>query len=172
MLYIGQLYSAGFIHRYVLLVFWLGQGTNSNPLGSGITVYVLQAGPQGISASFSIDSGTATTATLGAPPGPQYYTPQVVLFNIQNIPSGTHTAVMTVLDWNGGFSGMMLDYFDINQAEVAGPTASSGPSPTTQSPSSTPLPVLTTETIAIAYVTSMESVFPSSTSSSSPTSET
>ena len=75
-----------------------------------------------MSASLSIDSGTATTATLGAPPAPQYYVPQVVLFNVLNIPSGTHTAVMTVLDWNGGFSGMMLDYIDVNQTEVAGPT--------------------------------------------------
>ena len=129
------------------MVFWFSGWDKGKfrPLGSGITVYVLQAGPQGMSASLSIDSGTATTATLGAPPSPQYYIPHVTLFSVQNIPSGTHTAVMTVLDWNGGFSGMMLDYFDINQAEVAGPTTGSSPSsgssssPTTaaQPPSST-----------------------------------
>jgi hypothetical protein len=149
--------------------FLAGSRVKFHHLGSGITVYVLQAGPQGMSASLSIDSGTATTATLGAPPSPQYYIPQVVLFNVQNIASGTHTAVMTVLDWNGGFSGMMLDYFDINQAEVAGPITSSSLSPTTQSPYSTPPPVLT-ETIV--YVTSVFSVLPSSTGSSSPTSKT
>ncbi|KAF8558505.1 hypothetical protein OG21DRAFT_1481486 [Imleria badia] len=105
--------------------------------GSGITIYVLQAGPQGMSASLSIDSGTATTATLGAPPAPQYYIPHVTLFNVQNIPSGTHTAAMTVLDWNGGFSGMMLDYIDVNQAVVTGPTTSSSSSPS-PSPSANP----------------------------------
>ena len=109
-------------------------------LGSGITIYVLQAGPQGMSASLSIDSGTATTATLGAPPPPQYYVPHVTLFNVQNIQSGTHSAVMTVLDWNGGFSGMMLDYIDVNQAEVSAPTSSNpNPSPSpSPSPSSNP----------------------------------
>ncbi|KAF8123746.1 hypothetical protein EV363DRAFT_1403610 [Boletus edulis] len=114
--------------------------------GSGITIYVLRAGPQGMSASLSIDSGSATTATLDAPPPPQDYIPHAVLFNVQNIPSGTHTAVMTVQDWNGGFSGMMLDYINVNQAQVSGPTSpspipipSSTPSSTpAQSPSSTP----------------------------------
>ena len=132
------------------LDFLAGTRDEFRPLGSGITVYVLQAGPQGMSASLSIDSGTATTATLGAPPAPQYYISHVTLFNVQNIPSGTHTAVMTVLDWNGGFSGMMLDYFDINEVEVAGPTTSSSPSPSpttsstpAQSPSSTPTPTST-----------------------------
>lgn len=102
-----------------------------------------------MSASLSIDSGTATTATLGAPPAPQYYIPRVILFNVQDIPSGTHTAVMTVLDWNGGSSGMMLDYIYVNQAVVTSPTTSSNPasilspsssSPTQASSSSTPLP--------------------------------
>jgi len=147
--------------------------------GSGLTIYVLQAGPQGMSASLSIDSGTATTATLGAPPAPQYYIPHVTLFNVQNIPSGTHTAVMTVLDWNGGFSGMMLDYIDVNQAEVAGPTSGS-PTPTTaQSPSSTPptstnpQPTSQQTSSLVASVLSSQSsgvtALPSSTSSGSDT---
>lgn len=100
--------------------------------GSGITIYVLQAGPQGMSASLSIDSGTATTATLAAPPAPQYNIPRVVLFNVQNMVSGNHTAVMTVLDWDGGFSGMMLDYIDVNEAVVTGTT------PTTSAANQTP----------------------------------
>ncbi|KIJ63306.1 hypothetical protein HYDPIDRAFT_29564 [Hydnomerulius pinastri MD-312] len=113
--------------------------------GSGITIYVLQAGPQGMSASLSIDSGSATTATLPAPPAPQYNIPHVTLFNVQNLPSGTHTAVMTVQDWNGGFSGMMLDYIDVNQAVVAAPSSNSptpspppSPSPTPSSTSAAP----------------------------------
>lgn len=113
-------------------------------LGSGITIYVLRAGPQGMSASLSINSGTPTTATLDVPPAPQYYIPQQVLFSVQNLVSGTYSAVMTVEDWNGGFSGMMLDYIDVNQAVVAGPTTSpsSSPSPSSsngaQSQSGTP----------------------------------
>ncbi|KAI6009410.1 hypothetical protein F5J12DRAFT_823448 [Pisolithus orientalis] len=112
-------------------------------LGSGITIYVLQAGPQGMSASLSIDSGTATTATLGAPPAPQYNIPQVVLFDVQNLVSGNHTAIMTVLDWDDGFSGMMLDYIDVNDAVVAGttpttPVANQTPTPTTTQSSSNP----------------------------------
>jgi len=99
--------------------------------GSGITVYVLRAGPQGMSASLTIDSGSATTATLDVPPAPQYYIPRQVLFNVQNLVSGTHSAVMTVQDWNGGFSGMMLDYININQASVSGPTTSAPPNPST-----------------------------------------
>ncbi|KAI6138962.1 hypothetical protein BKA82DRAFT_3011561 [Pisolithus tinctorius] len=111
--------------------------------GSGITIYVLQAGPQGMSASLSIDSGTATTATLGAPPAPQYNIPRVVLFDVQNLVSGNHTAIMTVLDWDGGFSGMMLDYIDVNDAVVAGttsttPVTNQTPTPTTTQSSSNP----------------------------------
>ncbi|KAI6111024.1 hypothetical protein F5141DRAFT_1112102 [Pisolithus sp. B1] len=99
--------------------------------GSGITIYVLQAGPQGMSASLSIDSGTATTSTLAAPPAPQYNIPLVVLFDVQNLVSGNHSATMTVLDWDGGFSGMMLDYIDVNEAVVAGTTSTT---PAKQSP--------------------------------------
>lgn len=111
-------------------------------LGSGITIYVLQAGPQGMSASLSIDSGSATTATLAAPPAPQYNIPHVVLFRVQNLFSGTHTAVMTVLDWEGGFSGMMLDYIDVNEAVVsASSSTTSNPTPTpTFTSTQTPTP--------------------------------
>ncbi|KAI6038440.1 hypothetical protein EDC04DRAFT_3090823 [Pisolithus marmoratus] len=103
--------------------------------GSGITIYVLQAGPQGMSASLSIDSGTATTATLSAPPAPQYNIPHVTLFSVQNLVSGNHTATMTVLDWDGGFSGMMLDYIDVNEAVVAGTTSTT--SAVNQTPTTT-----------------------------------
>jgi hypothetical protein len=95
-----------------------------------------------MSASLSIDSGSATTSTLDAPPAPQYNIPQVTLFSVQNLVSGTHTALMTVLTWNGGISGMMLDYIDVNQAVVAAPTSnpaqstSSTPSATTATPTS------------------------------------
>ncbi|KAI6129060.1 hypothetical protein EV401DRAFT_2066982 [Pisolithus croceorrhizus] len=96
-----------------------------------------------MSASLSIDSGTATTATLAAPPAPHYNIPFVVLFDVQNLVSGNHSATMTVLDWDGGFSGMMLDYIDVNEAVVAGTTstthaASQSPTAATTQGSSSP----------------------------------
>ncbi|KAF9239702.1 hypothetical protein BU15DRAFT_61917 [Melanogaster broomeanus] len=112
--------------------------------GSGITIYVLQAGLTGMSASLTVDSAPATTTTLAAPPAPQYYIPRVPIFSVQNLVSGTHTAVMSVLDWNGGQSAMMLDYIDVNQAMVAAPSSST-PAPT-PSPSPTPTPTPTTTT--------------------------
>lgn len=137
---------------------------------------MLRAGSHGMSASLSIDSGTATTKTLAAPAAPNYYTPRVTLFNIQSLPSGTHTAVMTVLDWNGTFSGMMLDYINVNQAEVAGPTSgSASPSSVPTTAQSTPDPQTASQqtssigTLASAAYTQSSGVtaLPSSTSSGS-----
>jgi len=136
-------------------------------VGSGITIYVLQAGPQGMSASLSIDSGSATTATLAAPPSPQYNIPHVVLFSVQNLVSGTHTAIMTVLDWQGGFSGMMLDYIDVNEAIVAGSsstTPSSTPTPTS-SQTSASASSLSQSSISHSTQSSLSTLSPSVTSS-------
>ncbi|KAG6334795.1 hypothetical protein ID866_4294 [Astraeus odoratus] len=121
-------------HQITVLSSSRSQVWNLSPLRSGITIYVLQAGPQGMSASLSIDSGTASTATLAAPPAPQYNIPHVTLFSVQGLVSGTHSAEMTVLDWDGGISGMMLDYIDVNEAVVSAtstsPTTSSTPTTT------------------------------------------
>ncbi|KAI9569020.1 hypothetical protein HD554DRAFT_643022 [Boletus coccyginus] len=150
-------------------------------VGSGLTIYVLRAGSHGTSASLSIDSGTATTKTLAAPAAPNYYAPRVTLFNIQSLPSGTHTAVMTVLDWNGTFSGMMLDYINVNQAEVAGPTsgsaspssvpttAQSTPDPQTASQQTSSIGTLASAAYTLSSQSSGVTALPSSTSSGSDT---
>ncbi|KAF8552832.1 hypothetical protein OG21DRAFT_1511006 [Imleria badia] len=93
--------------------------------GSGITIYVLQAGAQGINASLTIDGGAPKYNVLPAPPGPNFYTPSVTLFSIQGMTTGNHTATMTVQNWNNIFSGMMFDYAVINQTVVSTTTTSS-----------------------------------------------
>ena len=93
--------------------------------GSGITIYVLQAGAQGINASLTIDGGAPKYNILPAPPGPNFYIPNVTLFSIQGITTGNHTATMTVQNWDNIFSGMMFDYAVINQTIVAATTTTS-----------------------------------------------
>ncbi|KAF9239698.1 hypothetical protein BU15DRAFT_61913 [Melanogaster broomeanus] len=97
--------------------------------GSGITIYVLQAGLLGMSASLTIDLAPAISTALAAPPAPQYYKARVPVFSVQGLVSGNHTVVMSVLDWNNSYSAMMLDYIDVNQAVVTSST------PTTTTPS-------------------------------------
>ncbi|KAG6380395.1 hypothetical protein JVT61DRAFT_8513 [Boletus reticuloceps] len=92
--------------------------------GSGITIYVLQAGPQGINASITIDGGAPKNNVLPAPPSPHFYAPNVTLFSVQGITTGNHTATMTVQNWDNIFSGMMFDYAVINQTIVATTTSS------------------------------------------------
>ncbi|KAF8452778.1 hypothetical protein L210DRAFT_3437348 [Boletus edulis BED1] len=92
--------------------------------GSGITIYVLQAGSQGTNASLTIDGGAPKYNVLPPPPGPHFYTPNVTLFSVQGITTGNHTATMTVQNWDNIFSGMMFDYAVINQTIVATTTSS------------------------------------------------
>ncbi|KAF9239700.1 hypothetical protein BU15DRAFT_61915 [Melanogaster broomeanus] len=105
--------------------------------GSGITMYVLQAGAWGVAASLTVDSGFAISNTLAAPPAPQYDIPRVPIFNVQNLVSGNHTAMMLVLDWDGDQSIMMLDYIDVNQTVVASSTPTTTTHSTTASGSHT-----------------------------------
>ncbi|KAF8551860.1 hypothetical protein OG21DRAFT_1466622 [Imleria badia] len=94
--------------------------------GSGITIYVLQAGAQGINASLTIDGGAPNYNVLPAPTGPNFYTPNVTLFSIQGMTTGNHTATMTVQNWENIFSGMMFDYAEINQTVVSATTTTTG----------------------------------------------
>ncbi|KAH7920453.1 hypothetical protein BV22DRAFT_1050334 [Leucogyrophana mollusca] len=105
--------------------------------GSGVTIYVLQAGPQGMSANITIDGGSPMTNTLAAPPAPNWYISNVKLFDVQSLPSGDHTLTMTVLTWDGIWSGMMLDYVTVNQTLVNPPATSSSSSATTSTSTST-----------------------------------
>ncbi|KAF9239701.1 hypothetical protein BU15DRAFT_46593 [Melanogaster broomeanus] len=113
--------------------------------GSGITIYILQAGLTGMSASLTVDSAPAISTSLAAPPAPQYYKARVPMFSVQNLVSGNHTVVMSVLDWNNSHSAMMLDYIDVNQAVVASSTPST--------PSTTPSASDTTFAAASATAT-------------------
>jgi hypothetical protein len=106
--------------------------------GSGIAIYVLQAGAQGINASLTIDGGAPNYNVLPAPPGPNFYIPNVTLFSIQGVTTGNHTATMTVLNWDNIFSGMMFDYVEINQTIVSTTTTSSVVSSTAASTTSNP----------------------------------
>lgn len=70
-----------------------------------------------MSALLMIDSGLPTMATLDAPPSLQYDILHVMLFNMQGFLLQSHSAMITVLDWNSGFSEMMLDYINMNKTE-------------------------------------------------------
>ena len=112
-------------------------------LGSGITIYVFNAGVTGMTAGFSVDGGTAVPSTIQAPPPPDYQVSNVSLYNIQGLPSGNHTMQMSLLDWNGGGTSMKFDYAYVNETFVASPAATSSTSSmistsASQTPTQTP----------------------------------
>lgn len=107
-------------------------------VGSGATVYVFLEGNEGINISVTLDGGPSVISVV-APIPPFNHKANVSLYSIQSLNSGAHTLIVTVLDWNETFSGMMLDYIDVNETmtELNGSmtvTTSVGvrtPSPTT-----------------------------------------
>ncbi|KAI6129052.1 hypothetical protein EV401DRAFT_1928965 [Pisolithus croceorrhizus] len=105
--------------------------------GSGITVFVYQAGPVGINASISIDGGRNETNVLSAPPAPNYEVANVSMFSVQELETGSHTLWMTVNDLFGSCSGMMFDYAYVNETFVSAAEASAATA-TTSSTSSLP----------------------------------
>ena len=107
-------------------------------LGSGITMYVFNAGASGMTASFSIDGAPAVSSSINAPPGPNFQVSNVSLYNIQGLTSGNHTMMMTVLDWNGSPTSMKFDYAYVNESLVAAHTTSLTSSTTSTSTSQTP----------------------------------
>ncbi|KAF8558510.1 hypothetical protein OG21DRAFT_1504252 [Imleria badia] len=103
--------------------------------GSGITVYVYQAGPVGINASITIDNAHAQTNVLNAPPAPNYENTNVSMFNVQQLQSGPHTLSLLINDLSGSYSGMMFDYAYVNESLVTTTTTT-----TTATSTSTPTP--------------------------------
>lgn len=83
-------------------------------LGTGATLYVLQAGSQGLNVSVSVDDGPDTFNTLAPPQGPDFYQSNVSLFDVQSLSFGQHSLVLTVYDYGLGSSNMMFDYATIN----------------------------------------------------------
>ena len=96
--------------------------------GSGITMYVFSAGLSGVTASFSVDGGTAVSNSTGAPPGPTFQMSNVSVYDIQGLPTGNHTITMTLLDWNGGPTFMRFDYAHVNETYVGDPVKTSSTS--------------------------------------------
>ncbi|KAF8432433.1 hypothetical protein L210DRAFT_3763893 [Boletus edulis BED1] len=90
--------------------------------GSGITVYVNQAGPVGINASITVDGANAQTNVLNAPPAPAYQIANVSMFDVQQLPSGSHTLKLLINDLFGSYTGMMFDYAYVNETLVANTT--------------------------------------------------
>ncbi|KAF9228702.1 hypothetical protein BS17DRAFT_205950 [Gyrodon lividus] len=133
--------------------------------GSGITVYILNAGFQGVSANLSVDGGQAVTTTIAAPSEPSYQTPNVSLFSVQSLPSTEHNAKLNILDWNTGATSLYFDYALINESYVGFPIAFSSFSATsttssasasssvqrnsTSAPTTTPLATVSTTSVRI-----------------------
>ncbi|KIK99733.1 hypothetical protein PAXRUDRAFT_23588 [Paxillus rubicundulus Ve08.2h10] len=90
----------------------------SLPRGSGIIVYILNAGFQGVGASLSVDGGQAVTKTIAAPSAPSYQTPRVPLFSMQKMPYADHNATLNVLDWNDEATSFYFDYALINESNL------------------------------------------------------
>ncbi|KAG9318220.1 hypothetical protein JVU11DRAFT_301 [Chiua virens] len=99
--------------------------------GSGITVYVLLAGFQGVNASLAIDGGQAVTATLQPP----------------SLPSSDHTATINILDWDNGDTSLYFDWAHINESLVELPTS---PSTSSVTRSSFPTSSVTSTSVTIA----------------------
>ncbi|KAF8128429.1 hypothetical protein EV363DRAFT_423432 [Boletus edulis] len=108
--------------------------------GSGITIYVLQAGPWGVNASLTIDEGAPNYNALPAPSGPDYYAPNVTLLSVQGITTGNHTATMAVQNWDNVSGTMLFDYAVINQTIVATTTSSVASSTAVSTVTSKPTP--------------------------------
>ncbi|KAL4065233.1 hypothetical protein J3A83DRAFT_4375760 [Scleroderma citrinum] len=96
--------------------------------GSGITIFVYQAGPTGINASFAIDDSHTQTKALNAPPAPNYKIANVSMFNVQH--------------------GMMRDYAYVNETLVTTPAPETTTSATTTALSSSSSSSTSTATTA------------------------
>ena len=106
-------------------------------IGSGVTIYVLQAGLQGISVNVAVDGNSPTMSTLDPAPAPYFYQSNVSIYDIQSLPSTTHSLTLTVLTWSDTFSGMMLDYLVVNETVVS-PSPSASTLPATSSVGTSP----------------------------------
>ena len=101
-------------------------------LGSGVTLYVSQAGPNGVFVNISVDGNSSTTKILDPPPPPDFYQSNVSIFDIQSLPSTSHTINLRVLSYF-----LMFDYAAVNTTIVSPiPSSSSSSESSTTSPSS------------------------------------
>ncbi|KAI6138949.1 hypothetical protein BKA82DRAFT_598504 [Pisolithus tinctorius] len=100
--------------------------------GTGITIYVLNAGFQGVNASLSVDGKYSVNGTVPPPTPPSYQTPRVSLLAIQSLPYDYHIATLSILDWDGSNTSLYFDYALIEDANIQ--------TTTSQLPTLTPTP--------------------------------
>ncbi|KAH7890020.1 hypothetical protein F5I97DRAFT_627757 [Phlebopus sp. FC_14] len=148
--------------------------------GSGVTIYILNAGFQGVSASLTVDNGQAVTTTIPPPNPPSYQTPNVSLFSIQSLSYDNHNAKVSLLDWNNQGTALYFDYALINESYVepvvppsSAPATTSHPTsttaPTTSSTSSTPTPSSSSLAMNSTTVSSSSSSTTTRSTSATPT---
>ncbi|KAI6103122.1 hypothetical protein EDD16DRAFT_327927 [Pisolithus croceorrhizus] len=94
--------------------------------GTGITIYVTNAGFQGANASLDIDGTYLVSGTLPPPTPPSYQTPRVSLLAIQSLAYAYHTATLSILDWNAGNTSLYFDYALVEDSNIQ--TTTSRPS--------------------------------------------
>jgi len=107
-------------------------------IGSGITIYVVQVNFAAINVSVTVDSLLPAIRTF---PEPQWYLHNFSLFDIQELPSGSHTVDVALLDsqynandkyvYTNGTSALAFDFAIINDQLI-----SSSSTPVTSPPSS------------------------------------
>ncbi|KAH7914080.1 hypothetical protein BJ138DRAFT_1000952, partial [Hygrophoropsis aurantiaca] len=100
--------------------------------GSGITYFAFQSGPVVINATITIDDQNPQTVVLNTPPGPAYEVPNVTMFDVQGLVSGSHSAQVLINDLQGSYSGMMFDYANVNETIVGSTSFAPTSSMTTQ----------------------------------------
>ncbi|KIK18766.1 hypothetical protein PISMIDRAFT_177754 [Pisolithus microcarpus 441] len=131
--------------------------------GTGITIYVMNAGFQGVNASLSIDGASSVNGTIPPPTPPSYQTPRVSLLAIQSLAYAYHMATLSILDWDGGNTSLYFDYALVEDSSTQ--TTTSQPSTPATTPLATPspanafsseLPASTFSTIVTATTTTAE----------------
>lgn len=109
--------------------------------GTGITIYVTNAGFQGVNASLSVDGAYSVNGTIPPPTPPSYQTPRVSLLAIQSLAYAYHIATLSILDWETGNTSLYFDYAMVEDSTVQ--TTTSQLSTLATTPSATPFPVNT-----------------------------
>ncbi|KAI6038436.1 hypothetical protein EDC04DRAFT_2695214 [Pisolithus marmoratus] len=114
--------------------------------GTGITIYVTNAGFQGVNASLSVDGVHSINGTIPPPTSPSYQTPRVSLLAIQSLAYAYHIATLSILDWDGGNTSLYFDY-----AMIEDSTATS--QPLTPTPTTSAIPSLPSTFLSMPSVT-------------------
>ncbi|KAI6164198.1 hypothetical protein EDD17DRAFT_1562744 [Pisolithus thermaeus] len=104
--------------------------------GTGITIYVMNAGFQGVNASLSVDGAYSVNGTIPPPTPPSFQTPRVSLLAIQSLAYAYHIATLSILDWDAGNTSLYFDYALVEDSNIQVTTSQSS------TPVTTPLATL------------------------------